>query len=472
MFALFQSAGKARRLEKIREIATALAGRWALDSSFSLPGEGPANLLVETLNQMLARLHTFVVDLTRRNVETAAVAPQTHAIAAKVRQSAESLSQGAEQIEKAGRRIAEGIGNSAASANQALAQSAAIVEEIDRTGDLTSQALHGMRAMGQDVDRLSAAIADLDQKSRSIGSIIESISDIADNTGLLSLNAFIEAARAGVHGAGFGVIAQEIRQLSQETAKASQEIKDSLLGISGLIQETVAAVTRVQEGVASGLGSNQEASAALGKVSQEHRRFHTHLQSVIDAVGDQKKAVASLTDDLAHITALGKEGRNDSGRLAELAERVKVLTEQQLLATGIFILPQYRKAEKAVTAMTEDADIHTPNKHTDQALQRRMQSLSFLELVYLTDADGTQISSNVFRNGQTTVCDAAAKGKNWNRKEWFRQVRETGRVYISDIYKSEATNSFCLTIAVPVYRHSAWVGVLGADINFEDLLNI
>lgn len=79
MFALFQSAGKARRLEKIREIATALAGRWALDSSFSLPGEGPANLLVETLNQMLARLHTFVVDLTRRNVETAAAASLTHA---------------------------------------------------------------------------------------------------------------------------------------------------------------------------------------------------------------------------------------------------------------------------------------------------------------------------------------------------------------------------------------------------------
>ncbi|MCK7470714.1 MAG: methyl-accepting chemotaxis protein [Desulfomicrobium escambiense] len=101
--------------------------------------------------------------------------------------------------------------------------------------------------MEQDVRRLTTAIAELDNQSRSIGSIIESISDIADHTGLLSLNAFIEAARAGAHGAGFGVIANEIRQLSQESARAAQEIKDSLSGISNLIQETVDAVTRVEE---------------------------------------------------------------------------------------------------------------------------------------------------------------------------------------------------------------------------------
>lgn len=472
MFALFRSARTNDRAQKAQAIKAALAERWDLEHTFALPGEGPANVLVEALNLLAHRLHGFVRDLTKRNVETATVAPQTHAIAHKVLQSSEALTQRTEQIEATCRNLAAGIGAAADNAGRALGQSASIVGEIEQTGVLTGQALERMQVMHQDVEQLSTAIADLERKSRSIGSIIESISDIADKTGLLSLNAFIEAARAGAHGAGFGVIANEIRQLSQETAQAAQEVKDSLSSIGGLVQETVAAITRVQDGVVAGLDGNRKASAALGQVSQEHRRFHHHLESVLGAVGEQKKAVALFAEDLARISAIGKEGRSDSGTLAELADKIKLLTEQQLLATGFFILPQYRKAERAVLAMAEDPDIRTPGTRTDQALQRCIQSHPYLELVYLTDTAGVQLSSNVHRKGQTLVCDASVKGKNWSGKTWFRKVRETGHSYISDIYKSDASQAFCLTISVPVHRDAAWVGVLGADIHFEDLLNI
>jgi methyl-accepting chemotaxis protein len=472
MFAFFTANERNRRAQQALAIKDALAERWDLARTFVLTGEGPANLLVETLNQMLACLHTFVLALTRRNVEMATVAPLTHAIAAKVLQSSQTLTQGAEQLEQTCSRLATGIATSAGSANQALEQSAAIVGDIDLTSSLTDQALQRMQAMEQDVTRLSGAIADLDHHSRSIGSIIESISDIADHTGLLSLNASIEAARAGAHGAGFGVIAHEIRQLSQESARSAQEIKEALLGISELIGDTVAAVSRVQQGVESGLASNREAATALAQVSREHRRFHTHLHSVINAVGEQKEAVALFADDVARITMIGKEGRSDSTRLAELAEKVKQLTEAQLLATDLFILPQYRKAEQAVIAMATEPDIRTPGASTDQALQRRMRPLAYLELVYLTDVDGVQVSSNVLRDGPSLVCDPAARGKNWSRRTWFRKVRETGRPYISAIYKSAATDSFCLTLSVPVYRDTTWVGVLGADISFADLLSI
>lgn len=472
MLTFLKPAIKTKRVEKAMEITAALAGRWDLNATFSLPGEGPANFLAEAFNQVFSRLNTFIANLTRKNVEMATVAPLTFAISQKVRQSAESLSQGAEQIEGTCRRLAEAIGKSADGANQALGQSASIVCEITRAGSLTDHALQRMQVMEQDVSRLTGAIADLEQQSRSIGSIIQSISDIADNTGLLSLNAFIEAARAGAHGAGFGVIAHEIRQLSQETARAAQEVKDSLSTISELIQETVSAVAQVKEGVNSGVQVNQEASAALETVSQEHQRFHRHLESVISGVSDQKQAVALFAGELATITTIGKEGRSDSQKLAELAEKVKSLTEEQLLATGIFILPQYRKAEVAVVAMATDADIRSAGSTADQALQRRMQPLSFLELVYLTDTGGVQVSSNIFRKDRTVVADVTARGKNWSRKEWFKKVKETGKPYISEIYKSEATDSFCLTISVPVYRQSTWAGVLGADINFEDLLNI
>jgi methyl-accepting chemotaxis protein len=467
MFTFLKTKNNSPRSEKLLEIKTALAGRWDLNTTFSLPGEGPANHLTDALNKVFVRLNTFITDLTKKNVELATVGPLTLAISKKVHHSSESLFQGAEQLEETCSQLSAGTSKSAQSANQALDQSASIVNEIALAHSLTDNALKHMRTMEQDVGQLSASIVALDQKSRSIGSIIESISDIADQTGLLALNAFIEAARAGVHGAGFGVIANEIRTLSQGTAEAAQDVKDSLLSISELIHETVTAVSRVKECVDSGVQVNHDASVALEKVSEEHHHFHLHLESVINAVSNQERAVTLFAGDISKITAIGKEGRIDSNKLAGLAEKVKTLTEEQLLATGIFILPQYRKAEAEVVTMATDPDISsTGNNSLDQALQRSMQPLAFLELVYLTDTEGVQISSNVARKEQSIECDITARGKNWSRKIWFQKVKETKQPYISDIYKSEATNTFCLTISVPVYRQAEWVGVLGADINF------
>ena len=473
MFSLFSSKLHHQRQQRINAIKEELAGRWDLSRTFSLVGEGEGNVLIDAINRIFSRLHLFVIELTKGNVATATVAPLTQAIAGQVRASSESLAGEVEQIETTCRTLAEGIGASVDSAGQALEQSAAIVDAIDQTSQVTDQALQRMQSMEQEVARLTVSIGELDQRSRSIGTIIESISEIADHTGLLSLNAFIEAARAGEHGAGFGVIAQEVRQLSQETAKSAQGVKELLLGISELIQQTVTAVDRVQGEVAVGLEGNRQASASLTQVSEKHRQFHHQLTSVIDAVNAQKTAVAQLAGDLTHIAAIGKEGRKDSARLAELADRIKQLTDQQLQATGIFILPQYRKAEQAVLALAALPEVCRPGTETDRVLEQGMQPLGYLELVYLTDANGIQISSNLMRSGQVFTRDANARGKNWSRKEWFRKVRETGQPHISELYKSEATDTFCLTISAPVYRDGgAWVGVLGADINFENLLAI
>ena len=469
---IFRRSIKKSLDEKVQAIRASLEGRWDLNVRFSLPGEGPANLLVDGLNQVFSRLVGFVTVLTRKSVDMATVAPLTRAISQKVLRSAESLSAKAEQIEGACQDLAGGIGRSSESAGQALEQSAFIITEITQAKELTNQALDRMQAMGNDVQQLSHSIDALDQRSRSIGSIIESISDIADNTGLLSLNAFIEAARAGKHGAGFGVISQEIRQLSQETSTAAKEVKESLLAISELIKETVSAVSRVREGVGLGLQTSEDATSALEKVSREHHQFHTHLESVISVVKDQKESVALVSRDIATITSVGKEGISDSMKLADLAEKINTLTEEQLLATGIFILPQYRKAEGDVVAMAEDPDICALGGAVDAALQKRITSLPYLELVYLTDKNGRQISSNIFRKGDAIVSDGGAKGRNWAEKSWFQNVIENGKPFISDIYISDATHSFCITISAPVYRQAAVVGVLGADINFEDLLDI
>ncbi|WP_310600279.1 methyl-accepting chemotaxis protein [Desulfobulbus sp.] len=423
------------------------------------------------LKRVFTRLNALMLD-RRSSIETAAMAPVAHTIADQAAQCSEDLFAGVDRNQRTRRYLAGGHSVSSGSAGHACHHSATVIDEIGRSGVLTDHALQRMHAMEQDIDRLTGTMAQLDHQSRTIDSIIENISDIAVHTGLLSLNASIESARAGAQGAGFGIIAQEIRHLSRETSMEAMEVKDSLLEVSELIRETIDAVEQVQEGVALGVQGSHEASALRQVDHQNHQQFHAQLESVINSVGNQLQAVGRLADDLTKLANIGKDGKSDRNDLAELAENIKTLTEQQLLATGLFILPQYRQVEEAVTTVAKDPDLFAPTGRTDKALQQHLQRLPYFELMYVTDTEGVQISSSIHRQGMATVCNPASKGRDWSHKEWFRNVRDKQRSYISDMYKSEATDTFCLTISVPVYCNGDWAGVLGADISFADLFAI
>ncbi|MDR2551038.1 MAG: methyl-accepting chemotaxis protein [Desulfobulbus sp.] len=465
MLSMLRLVGKKRLAVGAQTVVHDLAGQREPNRSFSQPQAA--------FKRAFTRLNSFMVGHVRGSIETAAVAPLTPAASDQSAPCSEALFGGVDRNQSTRHYPIGSHTASSGSVDQACRHSATVIDEIGRSGILTDQVMQRMHTMGQDIDRLTGTMAQLDHQSRTIDSIIENISDIVVHTGLLSLNASIESARAGAQGAGFGIIAQEIRQLSRETSLAAMEVKNSLLAVSELIKETVGAVEQMQERVALGVRGSREASAGLRQVDhQNHRQFHAQLESVINSVGDQLQAVARLADALAKIANIGKDGKNNSNDLAELAENIKTLTEQQLLATGLFILPQYRQVEEAVAAVAKDPDLFAPTDRTDKALQQHLQQLPYFELMYVTDTEGVQISSSIHRQGMATMCNPASKGRDWSDREWFRNVRDKQRSYISDMYKSEATDAFCLTISVPVYCNGNWAGVLGADINFADLFAI
>jgi methyl-accepting chemotaxis protein len=112
-------------------------------------------------------------------------------------------------------------------------------------GSLVKQTVDGMQGINAAVTESSQSVTALGQRGQQIGAVIAVINDIADQTNLLALNAAIEAARAGEHGRGFAVVADEVRKLAERTTKATEEISGSITSIQ---QETTRAVERMTKG--------------------------------------------------------------------------------------------------------------------------------------------------------------------------------------------------------------------------------
>jgi methyl-accepting chemotaxis protein len=216
--------------------------------------------------------------------------------------SSETMAAAAEEVNAQSHTVAAAAEQLAASINEISAQT-------QRTNDAVQRAVEGAR---QSNDRISA----LQTKAEDIGSIIGSITDIASQTNLLALNATIEAARAGDAGKGFAVVASEVKNLSNQTAKATDDIAREITAIQ---QETKASVDAIAN-VISLVGDIAEMAAAIAS-----------------AVEEQNAATSEVTQNIAGVTqASGESGaaaaqtNSAAGELSHQAENLRSRVEEFL----------------------------------------------------------------------------------------------------------------------------------------------
>ena len=307
-------------VERIRSIIQDLAGKLEQIAKGNFSFEfWNTQLYNGEYEPLLTSLYDILDDL---NVTMGEIQNSSHMVnssAMQVSGSAQSLSQGATEQ-------ASSIEELSATMNDISVKIKETAEMSQHASGLSKETGSAVGTSNQKMNEMSRAMQDITEKSQEISKIIKTIDDIAFQTNILSLNAAIEAARAGAAGKGFAVVADEVGNLAQKSAKAAQNT-------SSLIEETIEAVNK-------GARITEETAESLSVVSQKTEKINGIITSISSASEEEAEGIKQLTTGLDQIssvvqsnTATAEESAAASQELSGQADRLNELLEKFQLRT-------------------------------------------------------------------------------------------------------------------------------------------
>ncbi len=270
------------------------------------------------VNAFIRRIRDLVAKTKIRGEEVAEEARSLSSVAEQLASGAVEAQAQAEEVSRVANTTSESVSSVAA----AMEEMTATVEEISRS---TTQASEVAQEAKEEATKAQAVIQNLAHAAEQISEVSKLIGSIAEQTKLLSLNATIEAARAGEAGKGFSVVANEIKELAQQTGNSVTEIDEMLKDLQSGVTNALSAMNRISEVIEQVAEFSNNIAAAIEEQTATTNEVSANTQKVSTEVNDMVRMSETIAA-AGNQTAQGAEHvKNTAHKLRELSDGLKRL---------------------------------------------------------------------------------------------------------------------------------------------------
>lgn len=293
------------------------------------------NIMADNLRNLIQTVKQASENLAASSEELLASAEQTNGATQQVCTSIDEIATGADvqlkQIQDSTVAINEVSNGIQTIANASSAVSKASEETTYKAqlgeGNIT-QAVTQMRTIENNVIITSKSIKALDERSKEIEKIVVAISDISNQTNLLALNAAIEAARAGEHGKGFAVVADEVRKLAEQSSKSATQITELIQSIQSDTLTTVDQMNTVSEDVLHGVSIIENTGQAFKEILDSAQSLASVVQEVTSITEEIAASTEQVASSFVDVNSITEQATSKTQMVAGLAEEQSASMEE------------------------------------------------------------------------------------------------------------------------------------------------
>jgi methyl-accepting chemotaxis protein WspA len=299
------------------------SGAGDLTARLDIPGADEMGQLAAGINALVGRIHVIVAKVRESSLQLLSVASQIAATARRQEQTVQDLSASTTQVAASVREISATSQDLAGTMGEVNESAAHASDLATRGRDNTNRMAAEMRQLVESTASVSAKLGMIREKADRINAVVTTITKVADQTNLLSINAAIEAEKAGEYGRGFLVVAREIRRLADQTAVATLDIETMVRQMQDAVSAGVMQMDKFADEVRSGVGQVTTLNQMTYEIITEVQGLSSRFQLVAEGMKNQAAGAQQINDAMGQIAESTKRNAQSVREFERATEHLR-----------------------------------------------------------------------------------------------------------------------------------------------------